>query len=122
MGLSPSDAAHLVVALQLYRKHCATDALPFPDGLAQMEATVSSGVMQGQAGSTFADVPTPAHSADVARDLVTYAQAARMLSCSLSTVKRRVRTGQLVPVRLGGTARLRIAAVRAFIDQGAQAC
>lgn len=122
LGLTQNDAAHLVVALQQYRKRCAVDHMPYPPALREMEGQVSSGVMRGQDGSTFAEALAALNSVSVSRELLDYRQAAQMLSCSLSTIKRRVAAGELTPVRNGGITRLKVDDLKAYIDRGASAC
>lgn len=106
------DAAHLAVALRMYRKQGRA-----PASFAMLERVFadvwhrSSEVTAGQRGAIVA-APPPADDRSVMPETLLDRQAtARRLDCSESTVKRREQAGELPAVRHGRIVRYRAADV-----------
>lgn len=119
LSISAEDEIHLMLSLIQYRETCRRQYIECPAMIDRVVAQLSLRVTEGQAGSTFAAGLQGDDSRSVDPLLVTYADAALMLSWSPSTLKRRVRGGLLEPVRSGRTVRLRIADIENLISQGA---
>jgi excisionase family DNA binding protein len=117
LDLPPSATAHLVVAISEYRRRLRRDHITEPPELAVLAGSLLSRVSEGQAGSLLAERLPDRESAGVPRRLVNYGEAAEMLACSASTIKRLIAAEELTPVRIGGTPRLAIADLDALIER-----
>lgn len=115
--LSADDAVQVAWLIRRYREKAHIAGASVSPGLLALERAVAREAMQGQLGSTVGRPAEPRNSRHMDPLLLTYGEAAGLLGYSLSTVKRRVASGDLVPVRDGGCARLRRSDIDAFIDQ-----
>lgn len=117
LDVSAEAAAHAAVALRWYRRRAATDTPPELQELEVMLAERSTGVCGGQAGSSLDDVSRALETQVVKPTTLSYADAGRWLGVSGSSVKRLVRSGELSPVHIGGSVRLAVDDLQAFLDQ-----
>lgn len=119
LDLSRVGAAHLYLALQAYRKALRAEGRAFPDELTELERCFASRARRVQEGPPFAPTADLAHSETVSPSplLVDYADAAVLLKIGLSSLKRLVQAGDLVPVHIGRSARLRVVDVEAYIER-----
>lgn len=106
-------------ALRMYDESARRNGLSAPPEFAAFARVLGSvGVSEGQRGSIVGDPREATEDRSHEADLVTYREAAGLLRCSVSTVKRRVAAGELVPVRIGGVARLSRSDLTAYIERG----
>lgn len=116
LDLSEAVSDHLTVAIHLYIAKATEAGVRVPAELRQVAAVMAARASRGHRVSPV-DVPPAPRNPEVVRKLVSYTEAAEMLSCSVSTVKRRVAAGQFRPVRDGGIVRLRINDLDDFINR-----
>ncbi len=77
-------------------------------------------VMPVQGGPSSAQGDDEADDATVTPLLLRLERTAEALDCSPTTVKRLVRCGDLPAVKVGGSTRIRVEDLRAFVEQLAQ--
>lgn len=116
IDVSPNLAGHLVIAIRLLREWATRTAYQLPPGLAEFQEALTSRAMRGQAGTAVDDLFQVRDGQSVTPRLLTYEDAASALACSDRSVKRLVAGGQLRAVRVGGTARIRLADLDAYVD------
>lgn len=122
LSLTADDEMHLMLALIQYRATCRDKRKLCPPMLERVVAQLSRRVTEGQEGSTFDVVSQDAHDQSMSSPppLVTYAEGARLLTCSVSTLKRRIRSGALEPVQISERGvRLRRTDIERLIENGA---
>lgn len=117
MSVSAEVAGHVCIALQQHRKWARTAGLAVPDELDQLERALANRARRGQAGTPLEDLWTVRHSEVMAPRLLTYAATAQVLGVGERTVKRLVQSCDLTPVRIGGSARIRVEELEDYIDQ-----
>lgn len=110
-------AGHLAVAMGEHHKWAMRARVELPPGWLELQGLLADKARRGQRGTPLDDLWGVRHGDSVSPRLVTYADAARMLACHERTVKRLVSAGDLVPVRIGGLARLRVTDVDTYIDR-----
>lgn len=115
LDVSPRVAGHLAVALRQHQEWAARSGMALPQELAQLQAALTTRATRGQDGTPLEDLWSVRHGQDMAPRLVTYANAARLLSVHERTVKRLVASGDLPVVRIGGAARIRTADLDDYI-------
>lgn len=128
LGASTSDAAHLASAIAGHRKAMRLEGVGVPASLDVLErvfAMIAIGprrVSEGHRGSEVGadDVP-PDHDHVTDTSLLTRAQAAARMRCSVSSVKRRERDGALTPIRHGRVVRHRVADIDAYLTRSTDA-
>lgn len=111
-GLSADPArlaAHVAVALGNHLDRMRKDHQAVPSGLEELAALCRAWA-RGNASTTAAP---PA----VARQVLTVAEAAGALSVSESTVKRLIASGDLAAVSIGGSRRVPVTAITAYLDR-----
>jgi excisionase family DNA binding protein len=64
-----------------------------------------------------AHIPTPDYGADRPAELLTISDVARLLGVSRGSVYGLMRSGELVPIRVGQRARFEPADVRAYLER-----
>lgn len=116
VDISAEVAGHLAVAVRLYRQRAGHDGLRIPPELRDVEREMAARAMRGQQGTPLADLWESRNAEPAFGKLLTYQQAAARLNCSERTIKRRVATGELVPVRSGRVTRLLVTDVDDYID------
>ena len=116
LKLSPTDQAHVCAALQDYRRRLQANGTTMPPALIDMIANVAQRSIEGHRGSNIGGIPVEADPSPVTPDMVTLAQAAQQMTCSLSTVKRRIHDGDLTAVRHGRVLRIRRDEVARYLD------
>ncbi len=117
LDITAEVAGHLAVAVRLYRSEWAPRqglAVPAAE-LHDIEKLLAARSMRGQAGSPLDELWAVRQAQPVSPNL-TRRQAAARMACSESTVKRRVATGGLVPVRDRGIVRFRVEDVDAYME------
>jgi excisionase family DNA binding protein len=112
LGGTDAGAAHVAAALARHRRDMRLEGSAVPEWLDELERVFAT-VALGPRGSTRVQVGSeigdPADPTEPDHELVTRQQAAKRLRCSTSTLKRRERAGELVPVRNGRLVRYRTA-------------
>lgn len=115
LRLGRAQLAYVAHALrqqaELYRRNGMTPPPGIPD-LFEALAEVS----EGQASSPGAGEERTVEIGRVSPLLVSYSDAAAMLSISVSTLKRRLADGDLTPVFVAGLARIRVADLEAYVS------
>ncbi len=108
LDLDLRTAAHLLAALRTHRQQLAGNGMASPPELVELDAACRRRVSEGHGGSRF-DVDGIADDLGaMSPRVVTYAEAGRLLAVSQSSVKRLVRDGDLLPVRIAGAPRIRV--------------
>ena len=122
---STFEASHAAAAFQRHRREMRLEGSNVPASLEVLEAvfaTVSLGSRRVTAGQVGAELRPDQdggqrdHRDENEGELLTRAQAARRLRCSVSTIKRRERSGELRPVRHGRVVRHRRTDLDSFLD------
>lgn len=127
VGGSVQDAAHVAGALGAHRRNQRLMGAGVPASIEALEALFAAialgprRVIAGHDGSKVGllaerrdGIP---HEDEPLPDLLSREQAARRLRCSVSTLKRRERTGDLCPVRHGRLVRHRLVDLDRFIAE-----
>jgi excisionase family DNA binding protein len=118
MSPTAEDAAFITHALRDLARTYRRNGAVVPAGVTQLASHLISGVNGGQAGSSNDTTPqTEERVSNGPSLLVRYETAAELLEISVRTVKRLIAAGELQPVRLGGTSRLRRVDLETYIDQ-----
>lgn len=118
LDVSPHVAAHLAVAVKLHRERMRRDFHSVPAELAELERRWTELAKAGQEGTTDADAAVLEHDATDARLLVSFEEAARVMSVSEKTIQRLTRAGELDVVEVGSRRLVRRASIEAFIERG----
>lgn len=113
--VSSDVAAHLAVAVKMYRDHRRRDYQPVPGELAELQQRWTDAARGGQAGTESTPIEAPAH--DQGRLLLTYEETARVLSVSKKTIGRLARAGDLPVVEVGGCPRIHRDDVEAYVEE-----
>jgi excisionase family DNA binding protein len=116
--LSITDSLQVAALISQYIDRRSKNGDPASPGLIAIYRSMSAKAMQGHPGSQVGGRPANREPRPIDPLLVTYKEASAMLSISESTIKRRIREGKLRPVRNGGCARLRVADIQRFADEG----
>jgi excisionase family DNA binding protein len=107
--------AYVIDALRQQEIRYRKSNLPVPASVPRLVEEVGFRVSRGQGGSPVA-AESPAPQTEVeTRLMVRYETAAGMLEVSMSTLKRLIKDGAVKPVRVGGTPRIRVADLEAFV-------
>jgi len=114
---SVEGAAFVIGAIRAHARRFKLNGAIVPDEVWQIEAALTSGVTQGQAGSSSAASVRTEQVSPMTPMCVTYETAADLLSVSVSTLKRRITAGDLRPVHIGGNARIRVSELNALVAQ-----
>jgi excisionase family DNA binding protein len=118
VALSDEACLHLALAIRSHRNARRARWEAVPAELVTLETALSSRLSRGQDSPSLAVPGAVVESSDVSPELVvTQAQAAQRLRCSLSTIKRRVKAGDLRVSRVGGLVRIRIQDLDAYLNQ-----
>lgn len=118
LAISPDTAVHLVAALQGHRAVCRSAGLAPPPDLRALEEFFAS---QRQVPPRLDAAESAGDVDPVSVRLVDYATAAKLLGVGRRTVDRLVASGALVPVRILGSARLRVADIDSLIESAPNA-
>ncbi len=110
-----STTAHLVKALELYRRRLRGDGMQLPEDL-QTLLDAASRDRRGQAGTATAGSSSVADDGDMAPQLLTYDEAADRCRISERQIKRYVADGSLPTVKLGAARRVHVQDLADFID------
>lgn len=120
LDLDLVSSAHLAAAIRRHRQSAARDRLRVPRELLDLEEICRRRVSAGQGGSPVADLCELLDAQAMTPRLVTYADAGRLLSCSLSTVKRLVAAKELTAVYVSGSPRIRVEDIDAYVTSLAE--
>jgi excisionase family DNA binding protein len=115
LSIPPELTAHVAVALEHHLRRCREQGTPVPDGLIDLR----DWAVVVRRGLSSEEPPMPSDTGGMNDTLLlSLPQAAKVLDCSVTTVKRLVREGALQVVRLGPTGRQRIrhADLIAFVE------
>jgi excisionase family DNA binding protein len=109
--------AHLGAALKAHAKWCRDNAIPVPADVAELTKHAHLCATERQEATTLPSIDDPAHDPVVADVLVvTYVDAGRRIGgVSKRTVQRLVASGALPAVDIGGSPRIRVADIEAYI-------
>lgn len=113
-GFTANDALFIREALRVYMRHCRRIGERVPPAVQALQRQIS--VMSSHVESP----PPPPHRGvdpeHMTVRVVTKTGAAELLSCSVSTVDRLIRAGDLTTVQLGpGCTRIRVADINAYL-------
>ncbi len=117
LTMSAELAGHLCLAVHQHRTWARTACLAVPDELDQIERALAIRARRGQAGTPVEDLWEVRHAEQVSPKLLSYAAAGQVLGVSERTVKRLVATGDLSPVKVGGSARIRVEQVDDYLER-----
>lgn len=106
LDLDRLGAAHLHRAITRYEAELRRDAQHLPGDLLDLRAALCR-ARTGQDGPIPPDIADTPHGASMSPMLVTFDRAAAVLDVSASTVKRLVRSGELLSVKVAGASRIR---------------
>jgi len=120
IALSAEVSGHLAVAVLEHLRACKRLGLATPPELPDLVRELANRATRGQDGSPLSDLWQVRQSSGMSSKLVSYADAAKVLGVSPTTVKRLVRSGDLTPVHLLGSARLRVCDIDEYIERLAQ--
>jgi len=115
LTMSAEVAGHVTIALQQHRKWARTAGLAVPDELDHLERALAIRARRGQTGTPVEDLWSVRHAQTMTPRLLTYAATATVLGVGERTVKRLVAAGDLTPVRIGGSSRVRVEDVDDYI-------
>jgi len=115
MTMTAEVAGHVCIAIQQHRKWARTSGLAAPDELDEIERALATRARRGQDGTPLEDLWTLRHAEQVSPKLLSYAATATVLGVGERTVKRLVAAGDLTPVRIGGSSRVRVEDVDDYI-------
>lgn len=116
LDMNSEVSGHLAVAIRMYRNLCTQQGQRVPPTLREIEQAMAQRAMRGHEGSSLDQSPRAGNPHVVNRKLLSYAEAARAMSCSVSTVKRRIAAGELAAVRDGRCARIRAVDLDSYIE------
>ncbi len=108
LSVTAELAGHLTVALQEHRKWARRAGLALPEELPEIERALAIRARRGQTGTPVEDLWSVRHAQTMTPRLLTYAATATVLGVGERTVKRLVAAGDLTPVRIGGSSRVRV--------------
>jgi len=108
MTMTAEVAGHVCIAIQQHRKWARTSGLAAPDELDEIERALATRARRGQDGTPLEDLWSVRHAQTMTPRLLTYAATATVLGVGERTVKRLVAAGDLTPVRIGGSSRVRV--------------
>ena len=108
--------SYVIDALRRQEMRHRINHWPVPAGTAGLLAEIGFRVTRGQGGAKSPPPPNKRQGGVTQSKLITYQEAATMLSISVRTLKRRIQTGLLTPVRDGGVVRLRPGDINAYIQ------
>ena len=117
VSISADGAAHLQVAIQEHVKRFAGMGMRVPPELPLLVRSLAIRATEGQSGSRVGDLNEVRQSADVTPQLLTYADAARVLRASVSTVKRLVGAKELTAVKVLGSPRIAATDLDAYLER-----
>ncbi len=118
LELSGEVAGHLCLAVQQHKQWARRAGLALPDEIDALEQAFAKRARRGQAGTPVADLPEVAHARSMPpAQLLDYRSVAQVLGVGERTVKRLVSRRALSPVRIGGSVRIRVADVDAYLQQ-----
>jgi excisionase family DNA binding protein len=117
LTLSREVAGHLCLAVQGHRQWAQLRGMAIPDELADLERQFQIQARQGQAGTAVEKPGAALEAEQVSPRLLTYADAAALLHVGERTIKRLVAAGALSPLRIGGSVRLRLSDIDAYIER-----
>ena len=117
LALTAEAAGHVCIAIQQHRMWARTAGLALPDELDHLERALANRARRGQAGTPVEDLWEVRHAEQVSPKLLSYAATATVLGVGERTVKRLVAAGDLTPVRIGGSSRVRVEQLEDYIDQ-----
>ncbi len=115
IAMTAEGAGHAYLALQEHRKWARTAGLAVPDELDQLERALAIRARRGQTGTPVEDLWQVRHAQTMSPQLLDYAAAGQVLGVGERTVKRLVAAGDLTPVRVLGSARIRVEQLDAYI-------
>ncbi len=117
LTMSAELAGHLTVAVQQHRSWARRAGLALPDELDELERALANRARRGQTGTPVEDLWQVRHAEQVSPKLLSYAATAAVLGVAERTVKRLVAAGDLTPVRIGGSSRVRVEQVDDYIER-----
>lgn len=121
VDVSPPAAAHLSIALRRYREQLRRDGMAPPVELRALERffaeRASSSAVGVHSGSALDGFAVFVNSQDVIPRTHSYEQAAGLLGCSRSTVKRLIAAGRLPTVEVGRRRRVHTADLEQYLDE-----
>jgi len=120
IALSAEVSGHLAVAVLEHLRACKRLRLATPPELPDLVRELANRATRGQDGSPLSDLWQVRQASGMSSKLVSYADAATVLGVSPTTVKRLVRSGDLTPIHLLGSARLRVCDIDEYIERLAQ--
>ncbi len=115
LSVTAEVAGHVTIALQEHRKWARRAGLALPEELPEIERALAIRARRGQDGTPLEDLWSVRHAQTMTPRLLTYAATATVLGVGERTVKRLVAAGDLTPVRIGGSSRVRVEDVDDYI-------
>ena len=115
LAVTAELAGHLTIAVQEHRKWARRAGLAVPAELDEIERALAIRARRGQTGTPVEDLWSVRHAQTMSPRLLDYAAAGQVLGVSVRTVKRLVAAGDLTPVRIGGSSRVRVEDVDDYI-------
>lgn len=118
MVMSPSveAAAYIIHAIRERGLQSRRNGIAVPKGVADIERALALGVTAGHSGSGPAMLARTEQIEVMKPRLIRYETAAELLDVSVSTLKRRIAAGDLHPVSIGDTPRIRVAELDEYIN------
>ncbi len=117
LTMSAEVAGHVTIAIQQHRAWARRAGLALPEELPEIERALAIRARRGQTGTPVEDLWQVRHAEQVSPKLLSYAATATVLGISERSVKRIIATGDLRPVKIGGSSRIRVEDVDGFIDR-----
>jgi excisionase family DNA binding protein len=117
MVVSPSVevAAYIIHALRERTVQSRRNGIVVPDGIADIERALALSVSAGHNGTAPAG-PAKTEQIEVMKPrLIRYETAAELLDISVRTLKRRIAAGDLHPISIGDTPRIRVVELDQYI-------
>ncbi len=115
LTMSAEVAGHVCIALQQHRNWGRRAGLALPEELPEIERALAIRARRGQTGTPVEDLWQVRHAEQVSPKLLSYAATAQVLGISERSVKRIIATGDLRPVKIGGSSRIRVEDVDSYI-------
>jgi len=116
LTMSAEVAGHVTIAIQQHRAWARTAGLALPDELDQLERALAIRARRGQDGTPLEDLWSVRHAQTMAPQLLDYAATAKVLGVSERSVKRIIATGDLTPVKIGGSSRIRVEQLDNYLE------
>jgi excisionase family DNA binding protein len=116
IDLTPLERGHLAVALRVHQKWLRENGRQAPAGIVELQRWCQSRVSEGQEGSELDTLVDIIHDA-VSKLLWTPTEVGKALSCSQSTVKRLIGSGELPSIKVGNARRISVTDLKDFIEK-----